>query len=198
MRKYILFLKEHVFAPMTVSLWLAVVVGCVIFFSELEIDPLLDTPLNQMDLWLYGSILFSGFTLFYFLVQAFLAVFYRPYPELAENELPFVTVIIPAYNEGMQIASTVESVMKADYPAGKFEVIVINDGSEDDTWQWIEKVSSCYPDRVVAINHTQNCGKKHALCTGIERARGDVVVTIDSDSEIVPDALRKRPRARYG
>ena len=191
MKKHILFLKEHVFAPMAVCLWLAVVVGCIVFCSELEIDPLLDTPLNQMDLWLYGSILFSCFTLFYFLVQAFLAVFYRPSPELAEKNLPFVTVIIPAYNEGMQIASTVESVMKADYPAGKFEVIVINDGSEDDTWQWIEKASSCYPGRVVAINHTENRGKKHALCTGIERAKGEVVVTIDSDSEIVPDALRK-------
>ena len=191
MRKHILFLKDHIFAPVTVSLWLAVVVGCVIFFSELEIDPLLDVPLDQMDLWLYGSILFSGFTLFYFLVQAFLAVFYHPYPELAEKELPFATVIIPAYNEGKQIASTVESVMKADYPAGKFEVIVINDGSEDDTWAWIEKASSRYPGRVIAINHAQNCGKKHALCTGIKRARGEVVVTIDSDSEIVPDALRK-------
>ena len=121
MKKYILFLKEHILAPLTVSLWLAVVVGCVVFFSELEIDPLMDTPLNQADLCLFGSVLFSGFTLFYFLVQAFLAVFYRPYPELAEKDLPFVTVIIPAYNEGMQIASTVESVMKADYPAGKFE-----------------------------------------------------------------------------
>jgi hyaluronan synthase len=190
MKKYILFLKEHIFAPLAVSLWLAVVVGCVVFFSELEIDPLMDTSLNQADLCLFGSVLFSGFTLFYFLVQAFLAVFYRPYPELAEKDLPFVTVIIPAYNEGMQIASTVESVMKADYPAGKFEVIVINDGSEDDTWAWIEKASSRYPGQVVAINHTQNRGKKHALCTGIERAKGEVVVIEESFGVRVTEIIK--------
>ena len=59
MKKYILFLKEHIFAPLAVSLWLAVVVGCVVFFSELEIDPLMDTSLNQADLCLFGSVLFS-------------------------------------------------------------------------------------------------------------------------------------------
>ena len=191
MKKCVLFLKEHIFAPVTVTLWLCAVAGCIVFLGGLEINPLLDTQLNQIDLGLYGSIIFSGFTLFYFLVQAFLAVFYHPYPVLDEKDLPFVTVIIPAFNEGKQIASTVESVMKADYPEEKFEVIVINDGSEDDTWDWIEKASSRYPGRVIALNHLQNMGKKHALCTGIERAKGEVVVTIDSDSEIVPDALKK-------
>ena len=132
-QKHISALKGHFFKPAAVVLWLAVLAGCIVFLSRLETDPLLDTPLSQIDLGLWGSILFSGFTLFYFLIQALLAVFYRPSKTLDDESLPFATVIIPAYNEGEQIARTVDSVMKADYPAGKFEVIVINDGSGDDT-----------------------------------------------------------------
>ena len=191
MKKDMSAFKRHFLTPVAVFVWLAVIAGCVVFFGELEIDPLLDTPLQEIDLGLYGSILFSGFTLLYFLIQALLAVFYRPYPVPDDEHLPFMTVIIPAYNEGKQIAETINSVMKADYPAGKFEVIVINDGSVDDTWHWIKTASSKFPERVTAIDHVRNCGKKHALCTGIKMAKGEVIVTIDSDSEIVPDALRK-------
>ena len=190
-QKNILALRRHFFKPAAVIIWLTVIAGCIVFLRRLETDPLLDTPLSQIDRGVWGSILFSGFTLFYFLIQALLAVFYRPAPTIDDSALPFATVIIPAYNEGKQIAQTVDSVMKADYPAGKFEVIVINDGSGDDTWQWIEQAAAKYPSTVIAVNHQQNRGKKHALCTGIRRAKGEVIITIDSDSEIVPDALKK-------
>ena len=190
-QKHISALKGHFFKPAAVIIWLTVIAGCIIFLDRLETDPLMNAPTRQIDLGLWGSVLFSGFTLFYFLIQALLAVFYRPSKTLDDESLPFATVIIPAYNEGEQIARTVDSVMKADYPAGKFEVIVINDGSGDDTWEWIEKAAAKYPSAVIAVNHRQNQGKKHALCTGIRRAKGEVIITIDSDSEIVPDALKK-------
>ena len=118
-------------------MWLALLVCCIIFLEQLEFAPCFDTRITRSDLTLYGSITFSAFTLFYFLVQAFLAVFYRPSPDMDEEKLPFVTVIIPAYNEGRQVAETIHSVMRSDYPSGKFEVIVINDGSRDDTWECV-------------------------------------------------------------
>lgn len=179
------------FKSVAVAVWLGVIAGCIIYLEQLEFNPLWDTKITRNDLALYGSITFSGFTLFYFLVQAFLAVFYRPSPLIDEEKLPFITVIVPAYNEGQQISETIHSVMRSDYPADKFEVIAINDGSGDDTWEWMESAAKQYPGRVTALNHSRNSGKKHALCTGIGKAAGEIIVTIDSDSEIVPDALRK-------
>ena len=190
--KRIVFFQDQFLKPAAVILWLAAVCGCILLLGELETEAVL-TELEawRINLALFGSVVFSGFTLFYFLIQAFLAVFYRPAPELAEKDLPPVTVIIPAYNEGKQIADTIESVMKADYPREKFEVLVINDGSQDDTLQWMQTAAARHSQHVTIIDFSENKGKKHALCAGISRAKGEIVITIDSDSEIVPDALKK-------
>ncbi|MBR7104938.1 MAG: glycosyltransferase family 2 protein [Lentisphaeria bacterium] len=187
-----LFSLRELLKPAAVCGWLGGLILCIMFLSHIESESLLtDLASWQSDLGLYGSLVFSAFTLLYFLIQALLAVFYRPSPELAEDKLPSVTVIIPAYNEGRQIADTIESVFKADYPADRLEVIAINDGSGDDTWQWMSSVLPAHEKQLTLVDLEKNQGKKHALCVGITRAQGEVIVTIDSDSEIVPDALRK-------
>jgi hyaluronan synthase len=140
----------------------------------------------------YFGLVIAVLTAVFMLFQTILVCFYKPVTEWkSDKKLPGCTIIVPAYNEGRQICETIHSVMRADYPADKFEVIAINDGSGDDTWQWIEQAAAKYPSTVIAVNHQQNRGKKHALCTGIRRAKGEVIITIDSDSEIVPDALKK-------
>ena len=178
--------------PVAVAVWIGIIALCILLIGEMENIPCCTIVSDCVrDIGLYGSIVFSGCTLFYFLVQALLAVFYRPAADLEREKLPAVTVIIPAYNEGKQIADTIESVLQADYPAEKLEIIAINDGSGDDTWKWIRSTAEKHPGSITAINLEKNGGKKHALCTGISRARGEIAVTIDSDSEIVKDALLK-------
>jgi len=115
---------------------------------------------------------------------------YRSYAPLSDGALPTLTIVIPAYNEGRQILDTVRSVMNSRYPTGKMQVICVDDGSKDDTWRWIQMAKQEFPHRVRLIRQPFNRGKRHALMAGFSQASGTVYVTIDSDSEVLPDTLR--------
>ncbi len=143
--------------------------------------------------WSTQNYLASGLTLWAFSILAFRIWFacrYRSYAPLPDNALPTITVVIPAYNEGRQILDTVRSVMNSCYPAGKMQVICVDDGSKDNTWQWMKMAQQEFPLRVQLIRQPFNRGKRHALMAGFSQASGMVYVTIDSDSEVLPDTLR--------
>lgn len=114
---------------------------------------------------------------------------YRAHAPVSESRLPTVTVVIPAFNEGMQVLDTVKSVVNSSYPADKLQVICVDDGSRDDTWQWMERAQKEFPLRVQLIRQPANKGKRHALMAGFAQATGEIYVTIDSDSEVLPDTL---------
>jgi hyaluronan synthase len=115
--------------------------------------------------------------------------FYRPFPSADMKSAPFLTVIIPAYNEGAMVAKSIDSVAAARYPHDRLEILVVDDGSKDDTWSHIQEAAERHPDIVTALQQPRNLGKRAALALGIERGRGSVVVTIDSDSVLEKDAL---------
>jgi cellulose synthase/poly-beta-1,6-N-acetylglucosamine synthase-like glycosyltransferase/peptidoglycan/xylan/chitin deacetylase (PgdA/CDA1 family) len=94
-----------------------------------------------------------------------------------------VSVVVPAYNEAANIAATVQSLYLSDYPA--IEVIVVDDGSTDDT-AWI--VASLNLPGVRLVRQA-NAGKPAALNSGIARAKGDIVVLVDGDTVFEPTAL---------
>lgn len=129
---------------------------------------------------------------FYLIFQAVLVCFYRPvkHENIDDASLPGCSIIVPAYNEGSVVAETLRTLLSSDYPAEKLEIIAINDGSLDDTWNWIKLIADENPDRITAINLEKNQGKKHALHLGFNRAKHDIVVTIDSDSCVKTDTLR--------
>src|SRR5437868_679888 len=109
---------------------------------------------------------------------------YRPAPPATTAEAPALTVIIPAYNEGPMVARSIESVVAADYPRDRLEVLVIDDGSTDDTWEHMAGAARRHPGLVSTIRFDKNYGKRAGLEAGFRRARGEIVVTIDSDSVI--------------
>jgi len=117
---------------------------------------------------------------------------YRPMPAPAERDLPAVSVIMPVFNEGPLVAEAIRAVAQSRYPADRLEIIVIDDGSADDSWYHVLRAARDAGDRlrVVTLRHAVNRGKRHALYLGFSRARGDVLVTIDSDSILDPEALR--------
>jgi hyaluronan synthase len=131
------------------------------------------------------TLMMLGFQLF----RTVLWACYKPYP-LPDGPWPSLTVIIPAYNEGAMVEKAIAAVAASDYPADLLEIICIDDGSQDDTWAYIQRAQRRYPHLVRPIRFAANRGKKAGLYAGFTRGRGEVFVTIDSDSLIAPDALR--------
>ncbi len=114
---------------------------------------------------------------------------YRPFDAATHESALSMTVVIPAYNEGAMVEQSIESVAAARYPRGRLEILVVDDGSTDDTWTYIQRAAARHPGLVKAMQLERNQGKRAALATGFRAARGDILVTIDSDSVIEPDAL---------
>jgi len=130
------------------------------------------------------SILWAFMGTVFLLFRTILWLIYRPFPEATPADAPSLTVIIPAYNEGPMVKQAIYSVLAASYPREKLEVLAIDDGSKDDTWSHITEAAKENPHLVTAVRFPENRGKRAALGEGFRRARGDVVVTVDSDSVI--------------
>ena len=116
---------------------------------------------------------------------------YSPVEECTDEELPKCTVVVPAYNEGKQVLHTLRSVVNSDYPADKLQIIAVDDGSIDDTWTWMQMAAEESDGRIKTIRFTKNQGKRTALWAGFMASTGDVLVTIDSDSIIEPQTVRR-------
>ena len=101
----------------------------------------------------------------------------------AREYLGRVSVVVPAYNEAANIAGTVRSLVRNDYPW--LEVIVVDDGSTDGTAEIVERLR--LPR--VSVVRQPNAGKPAALNTGIRHAVGDVFVMVDGDTVFQPDAV---------
>lgn len=133
-------------------------------------------------LWAFMGILLLSF-------RTFLWFRYRPFPAVAAADAPFLTVIIPAYNEGAMVGKSIHSVATADYPQDRLEIFVVDDGSRDDTWEYVQAAARRYPNLVTPVRFPENRGKRAALEAGFRQARGEIVVTIDSDSVIEKETL---------
>jgi hyaluronan synthase len=116
---------------------------------------------------------------------------YRPFEAPTEVVWPKVTVVIPAYNEGPMVGRSIRSVAACAYPKDKLEVIVVDDGSRDDTFFHMQYLRREFPDLVRLVRFIGNRGKRSALVAGFRAATGEVVLTIDSDSEINPNTVHE-------
>lgn len=114
---------------------------------------------------------------------------YRTPPAAKLADAPALTVIIPAYNEGAMVAHSIDSAAAAHYPRERLQIIAVDDGSRDDTWHHIQAAAARHPGLVTTLRFDANRGKRAALEAGFCLARGEVVVTVDSDSIIEKDAL---------
>ena len=95
---------------------------------------------------------------------------------------------MPAHNEESCIRSTVESVLKAEYPS-KVEVVVVNDGSSDATGRIVSEIAA--KDSRVKLVETNHLGKALAVNRGVEASSGELIVMLDADSTLEGDALLK-------
>jgi cellulose synthase/poly-beta-1,6-N-acetylglucosamine synthase-like glycosyltransferase len=110
------------------------------------------------------------------------------------EEYPFVSILVPAHNEGKVIQKTVESLLLLDYPIDKMELIVINDNSSDDSETILESIKNRYKKYNFTIINTDNMtggkGKSNALNIGYQEAKGDYIAIYDADNTPQKTALR--------
>ncbi len=111
--------------------------------------------------------------------------------------MPFISVIIPAYNAEKTIKETIESVLKQTFT--DFELIIINDGSTDAT---LEIINSIYDTRIKVFSYS-NSGLQKSRNRGIEKAQGEYMSFIDADDlwtddklELQLKALQENPQAK--
>ncbi len=100
-----------------------------------------------------------------------------------------ISIIIPLYNEAEslpELCAWIDEVMKKN--EFSYEMIFVNDGSNDTSWKVIQSLSKNYPD-LKGVNFARNYGKSAALHEGFLRANGDVVITMDADLQDSPDEI---------
>lgn len=108
---------------------------------------------------------------------------------MAKRSRPFMSIIIPVYNGSVTIGRALNSLVAQDYPVDRYEIIVVNDGSTDDTAQ----VVATFP----AVRYVElpcNMGIPAAQNAGLEVAKGDIYVAFNDDFQAAPDFLSQLAR----
>lgn len=124
----------------------------------------------------------------YILSRFVLSLFYRATRD--EGLEPNAAVVVPAFNEEKAIHASIEALLALDYPADRLDVVVVNDGSTDDTAKEIERAQAQSDGRVRTIHFEHNRGKRAAMARGIRATTAEIVAFVDSDSMLEPAALR--------
>ena len=132
---------------------------------------------------LYGILIST-----YILSRVMLACFYRPPKEAGYR--PPVTVAVSCKNEKDSIRRTIDCIFASEYPPELFQVIVVDDGSTDGTWAEMERARAEHP-ALELIRFETNRGKRHGMAAAARRATGEIVVYVDSDSFVRPDAVHR-------
>jgi hyaluronan synthase len=124
-----------------------------------------------------------------YIISRFLfSLFYRAKADAGIE--PPIAIVMPGFNEQEAIGASLRSLLALNYPAEKLELIAVNDGSTDGTLAEMEAVAADSGGRVRVIDFPENRGKRAAMAAGIRASEAEVIVFVDSDSTVEPDALR--------
>ena len=103
-------------------------------------------------------------------------------------KFPSTTIIIPCFNEESTVDGTIKSLLSMNYPKEKFNITIVDDGSTDKTWEYIQRYAN-HPQ--IDIYKKENGGKYTALNYGIAKSKADLIGCLDADSFVDKDALRR-------
>ena len=111
-------------------------------------------------------------------------------PEISVSKIsvPKISVVVPTFNPGELLNRVVRSLETQTMPAEDFEVIFVDDGSPDDTWQQLENIRDTHSNvRIERIEHSGWPSKPRNV--GLELSQGEYVLFMDHDDELYPRAL---------
>ncbi len=104
------------------------------------------------------------------------------------KKYPSVTIIVPCWNEEKTVSKTIHSLLNLDYPKDKLKIMVVDDGSTDNTWSVVQKFAN-HPQ--IELHTKENGGKYTALNYGISKLSTDLVGCLDADSYVHKDSMKK-------
>ncbi|WP_139993005.1 glycosyltransferase [Kurthia sp. Dielmo] len=165
---------------------------CAVIVLLMRTESVLYFKFNKF-LYLYSLIAAT-----FLLSRYVFGLFYRNVPINPHYE-PGVTIIIPAFNEEQWIHRTIATCVDQDYPINKLEIIVVDDCSTDETFRNAQRTIQelardgerfQIAERLQLIRLAQNSGKREALVAGVEKAKHELIVFVDSDSFLEPNAIR--------
>jgi polyisoprenyl-phosphate glycosyltransferase len=108
---------------------------------------------------------------------------------MPDTDKEFLSIVMPVYRESAHIGEVLAEVERALVEAGvRFELVLVDDGSPDDTWQALNEAAKKFP-MLRAARLSRNFGKELALCAGLEMAEGDAVIVMDADGQHPPSLL---------
>lgn len=174
---------------MAKSIRLMLLYLCLFYLAACVISGLeLSMPLHQgmmIFFFIFGAVVVLRYVV---LLIAAIREKYKAKPVLENGWWPMVSIIVPAYNEENLIQYTLSSLAVLDYP--NYEVIVIDDGSDDGTVCVANKYVARHPEVPFKIISQSNSGKSWALNVGMLHAQGELVLCVDSDSRVDWQALK--------
>jgi len=184
------FKEKTLFGLFLASLY--AVTGAVFYLAvtrEYQIDPRYAPVLTVMLFVMMPPLVKYVFQL---LCSPIYALQCRSLTKRMTGELPSVSVLIPAWNEEVGIVKTIASVLNTEYPL--LQIVVINDGSTDGTHEKVTKFVADYDKTehagtTIKYLNLTNGGKARAMNRALAHAEGEIVVTIDADSVMAPDAI---------
>lgn len=107
---------------------------------------------------------------------------------------PFVSVMVPAHNEAVVIEKTVKSLLNLSYPKDRYEIIVINDNSSDNSAEILKRIQDNNKDRNLIVINTDSVnggkGKSNSLNIGFEKSKGELLAIYDADNTPEKNALK--------
>ena len=110
----------------------------------------------------------------------------------SRNYFPFVSIIVPVFNEARVIKDSINSLLKLDY--SNYEIIIVNDGSTDNTREVAESLVGYRKGRLsdikVSLINQPNGGKSRALNAGIKHSSAEIILCMDGDSQLSPEAVK--------
>jgi biofilm PGA synthesis N-glycosyltransferase PgaC len=160
-----------------------------IYLKTLQIGDVISDPISGWALLVVLILLTAVIGRFFILLWlSYLATLEEVEPGEVEYT-PGVTILVPAYNEEMVIKASISSLLSLDYP--DFEVLVIDDGSSDATYDVASQFEGDYGKARVRVVTKSNSGKAASLNVGISLAENDYIVCVDSDSKLSQSTLAK-------
>lgn len=182
MRAYISVSKKFTFALLFSSLW----AGVSIWLSYpwfLDLSKII------------GGVVASFFILFLAIIPGFInsfiavALLFDKRPMAKElTSAPDISILLPVYNDGSLVESTVESLLQQNY-SGSMSIILINDGSTDKTAEILDSLEKSH-QQIKFINLKKNIGKAGALNEGLKYCTTDIIITVDADCWVKSDGIK--------